>query len=68
MERRSVPPNTWYYDLLLLQKTYWGAAQKTYHHTAPITMIYGLREGLRLLVEEGIEERIQKHTDNLCWK
>jgi alanine-glyoxylate transaminase/serine-glyoxylate transaminase/serine-pyruvate transaminase len=64
MEHRSVPPNTWYYDLLLLQKTYWGAAQKTYHHTAPITMIYGLREGLRLLVEEGIEERIQKHTDN----
>ena len=64
IERRTVPPNTWYYDLLLLQKTYWGAEQRTYHHTAPITMIYGLREGLRLLVEEGIEERIQKHTDN----
>jgi len=53
---------SWYLDVTLLQK-YWdaGEAQRLYHHTAPITMIYGLREGLRIIQEEGLETRWQRH-------
>jgi alanine-glyoxylate transaminase/serine-glyoxylate transaminase/serine-pyruvate transaminase len=42
---------------------YWGK-ERTYHHTAPISMIYGFREALRLIAEEGLEERWERHTVN----
>lgn len=52
---------SWYLDLSLLE-SYWGDQQstRTYHHTAPITMIYALREGLRVVVEEGLQDRFQR--------
>lgn len=59
---RKSKVQSWYLDVTMLQK-YWatGEAQRLYHHTAPITMIYGLREGLRLIHEEGIESRWERH-------
>ena len=57
-ERRASVTN-WYLDLCLLDN-YWGE-ERTYHHTAPITMIYALREGLRLVYEEGLEARFARH-------
>ena len=42
---------------------YWGE-DRVYHHTAPITMIYALREGLRLVLEEGLEARCARHLKN----
>ena len=57
--RRS-PVTSWYLDLSLLL-AYWGGGQRTYHHTAPISMNYGLREALRLVAEEGLEERWRRH-------
>ncbi len=42
---------------------YWGAARK-YHHTAPINMIYALREALRIILEEGLEARFARHQLN----
>src|SRR5262249_8299934 len=53
---------SWYLDLNLLQK-YWDE-EHSYHHTTPITMIYALREGLRLLHEEGLESRWSRHLRN----
>jgi alanine-glyoxylate transaminase/serine-glyoxylate transaminase/serine-pyruvate transaminase len=50
---------SWYLDVGLLE-SYWGD-DRSYHHTAPITAIYGLREALRLVAEEGIEERWARH-------
>jgi alanine-glyoxylate transaminase/serine-glyoxylate transaminase/serine-pyruvate transaminase len=44
-------------------KKYWGA-ERVYHHTAPINMIYGLRESLRIIQEEGLEARFNRHLDN----
>jgi alanine-glyoxylate transaminase/serine-glyoxylate transaminase/serine-pyruvate transaminase len=44
-------------------KNYWGAERK-YHHTAPINMIYALREALRIIAEEGLEERFARHRLN----
>ena len=35
-----------------------------YHHTPPMTMLYALREGLRIVLEEGLEPRIVRHKRN----
>lgn len=60
--RKSKVAN-WYLDMLLLGK-YWGE-ERTYHHTAPINLYYGLREALRLIAEEGIENSWQRHQKNV---
>src|SRR5262249_31663065 len=51
LNARKTKIQSWYFDLSIVQK-YWGG-DRTYHHTAPITMVYAIREGLRLLLEEG---------------
>jgi alanine-glyoxylate transaminase/serine-glyoxylate transaminase/serine-pyruvate transaminase len=56
---RDEPVRSWYLDLTLLQD-YWGD-DRAYHHTAPITNVYAIREALRLVAEEGIEERWVRH-------
>jgi alanine-glyoxylate transaminase/serine-glyoxylate transaminase/serine-pyruvate transaminase len=56
---RETPVRSWYLDLSLLQE-YWGD-ERAYHHTAPITNVYALREALRLVAEEGIENRWARH-------
>lgn len=53
---------SWYLDLTQLDK-YWGEA-RVYHHTAPISNMYGLHEGLRLIVEEGLPARFARHAKN----
>jgi alanine-glyoxylate transaminase / serine-glyoxylate transaminase / serine-pyruvate transaminase len=62
MAKRKTKVQSWYLDLSLLQR-YWGD-ERVYHHTAPITMIYALREGLRLLHEEGLRPRWDRHLRN----
>jgi len=59
---RNTPVQSWYLDVSLLEN-YWSST-RAYHHTAPISMIYGLREGLRVVLEEGLEARYQRHTRN----
>ena len=56
---RETEPRSWYLDLSLLEG-YWGD-DRAYHHTAPITNVYALREALRLVAEEGIEARWERH-------
>ena len=65
--RKSKVPN-WYLDMTLVGK-YWGT-ERTYHHTAPVTMNYSLREALRMIAEEGLEARWQRHLANaeLLWE
>ena len=43
--------------------TMWGG-ERTYHHTPPISLIYGMREALRLVLEEGLEARWERHRNN----
>jgi alanine-glyoxylate transaminase/serine-glyoxylate transaminase/serine-pyruvate transaminase len=64
--RETKVPN-WYLDMTMVGK-YWGS-ERTYHHTAPINMNYALREALRIVAEEGLEERWRRHEDNaqLLW-
>ena len=53
---------SWYLDITLVEH-YWGD-DRTYHHTAPISMNYALREALRLIHEEGLEARWRRHELN----
>ena len=62
MGKRKTKVQSWYFDMSLVQH-YWDA-DRFYHHTAPITMIYAIREGLRLLHEEGLEPRWSRHLYN----
>ncbi len=56
---RETPVRSWYLDLSLLEG-YWGE-ERSYHHTAPINNIYALREALRLVEEEGLSARWDRH-------
>jgi alanine-glyoxylate transaminase/serine-glyoxylate transaminase/serine-pyruvate transaminase len=60
--RRKTKVQSWYLDVNLLA-SYWGQ-ERVYHHTAPITMNYGLHEALRLVLEEGLENRWRRHEQN----
>jgi len=61
---RRTRPTTWYFDLSTLFQ-YWGEAggakERVFHHTAPISAIYGFHEALRLVLEEGLEARWTRH-------
>ena len=59
--RKGKVPN-WYLDVSLLNN-YWGS-DRVYHHTAPVNMNYGMREALRLLAEEGLEQAWARHRSN----
>jgi alanine-glyoxylate transaminase/serine-glyoxylate transaminase/serine-pyruvate transaminase len=68
LRSRRTPVANWYLDLSQLEK-YWGK-ERTYHHTAPISMNYALREALRIVAEEGLEARFVRHQENaqLLWE
>jgi alanine-glyoxylate transaminase/serine-glyoxylate transaminase/serine-pyruvate transaminase len=68
LHNRQTPVTSWYLDMSMIEH-YWGDERK-YHHTAPITAIYGLYEGLRIVQEEGLQNRIQRHQRNaeLLWE
>jgi alanine-glyoxylate transaminase/serine-glyoxylate transaminase/serine-pyruvate transaminase len=62
MSKRKTKVQSWYLDMTMIRQ-YWGS-DRAYHHTAPITMTYAIREGLRLLHEEGLEARWVRHQRN----
>lgn len=63
IRKRRVPCHSWYLDLSLIAE-YWNDHSRAYHHTAPISMLYGLREALRLVHEEGLAARAARHQWN----
>jgi alanine-glyoxylate transaminase/serine-glyoxylate transaminase/serine-pyruvate transaminase len=62
MKGRGRPAHAWYLDLELLER-YWGR-DHAYHHTISSPLVYALREGLRLVVAEGLEARWERHQAN----
>ncbi len=63
IRHRRTPCPSWYLDLALVAD-YWAAETRAYHHTAPVSMIYALREALRLVEEEGLPARVARHRLN----
>lgn len=62
LQQRSGKVPNWYLDSTLLMK-YWGQ-ERVYHHTAPVNLYYGLREALRILADEGVENSWARHQKN----
>lgn len=62
LRSRKTHVQSWYFDLTTAMN-YWGK-DRLYHHTPPISLIYGLREALRLVLEEGLEQRWERHRKN----
>lgn len=58
--RANVVPD-WYFDLTQ-HRSYWFAAERVYHHTAPVLLVYALHEAARIIAEEGIEARWARHS------
>ena len=63
VKARRLPCQSWYLDMGLIAE-YWTESSRAYHHTAPISMLYGLREALRLIEEEGLSARYKRHQIN----
>jgi len=59
MKARRTRPHSWYLDLALIGAYFGG--ERVYHHTAPISMVYGLAAALALVEEEGLEARWARH-------
>ena len=59
LRQRKIKVPNWYLDLTMIDK-YWSK-ERVYHHTPSTTLHYGLREGLRLVLEEGLEDRWFRH-------
>ena len=60
LESRKTPVQSWFLDLNLV-KNYWAGAKRAYHHTAPVSSVYAMHEALSLVLEEGLENRWQRH-------
>jgi alanine-glyoxylate transaminase / serine-glyoxylate transaminase / serine-pyruvate transaminase len=61
LRARRTPVQSWYLDLSLILAYVDGEGGRTYHHTAPISMLYGLAAGLDLVEQEGLEARWARH-------
>ncbi len=59
---RKTKVQSWYFDLTTAMN-YWGK-ERLYHHTPPVSLIYALREAMRIVVEEGLETRWERHRVN----
>jgi alanine-glyoxylate transaminase/serine-glyoxylate transaminase/serine-pyruvate transaminase len=60
--KRKKKCQSWYLDVTMLG-SYWGS-ERAYHHTAPISMNFALHEALRIVLEEGLEARHERHRRN----
>ena len=63
LENRKTKVQSWFLDLSLV-KNYWAGAKRAYHHTAPVSSVFALREALSIVLEEGLENRWARHQRN----
>jgi alanine-glyoxylate transaminase/serine-glyoxylate transaminase/serine-pyruvate transaminase len=57
---RKKKVQSWYLDLNMISK-YWGGKERAYHHTAPISSIYGLHAALNNILDEGLNNVYKRH-------
>jgi alanine-glyoxylate transaminase / serine-glyoxylate transaminase / serine-pyruvate transaminase len=61
LDARRTPVRSWYLDVSAVRR--WWGSERAYHHTAPISALLGLHEGLRRVVDEGLEKRWARHAE-----
>jgi alanine-glyoxylate transaminase/serine-glyoxylate transaminase/serine-pyruvate transaminase len=54
-------PTSWYFDLGLIARYVEGEGGRTYHHTAPVSMVFALHAGLGVLLDEGLDNAWARH-------
>ena len=65
IRNRKTPIQSFYLDMTLLESYWHGKKEKRrYHHTVSISLIYALREALRVVLEEGLDVRYKRHVHN----
>ena len=64
IKQRKSRVQSWFCDISLLM-SYYESGEKTraYHHTAPVNSLYAMNEALRLVVEETLQVRWDRHRD-----
>ena len=63
IRNRKTPIQSFYLDMTLLEN-YWHGEKRSYHHTVSMSLIYALREALRVVLEEGLDARYERHEHN----
>ncbi len=63
MQKRKTKVQSWFLDLSLVTK-YWAGSKRTYHHTAPVSAMFALREAYQIVLEEGLDNRFKRHKKN----
>lgn len=63
LDNRKTKVQSWFLDLSMV-KNYWAGAKRAYHHTAPVSAMFAMREALRIVLEEGLENRFARHQKN----
>jgi alanine-glyoxylate transaminase/serine-glyoxylate transaminase/serine-pyruvate transaminase len=63
LERLPERPQSWYLDLNMIARYVTGEGARAYHHTAPISMVFGLHAGLGALLDEGLEASWARHAE-----
>jgi alanine-glyoxylate transaminase / serine-glyoxylate transaminase / serine-pyruvate transaminase len=62
LDNRKTKVQSWFLDLSMV-KNYWAGAKRAYHHTAPVSSIFALHEALNIVLEEGLENRWNRHQE-----
>ena len=65
LDARTASVRSWYLDVDAIRR-YWAQDadhSRAYHHTAPISALLGLHEGLRIVLDEGLEARWNRHRE-----
>jgi len=64
IKQRKTPVQSWFCDIKLLM-SYYESGEKTraYHHTAPVNSLYAMNEALRLVMDETLRVRWDRHRD-----
>lgn len=63
LDKRKTKVQSWFLDLTQV-RNYWAGSKRAYHHTGPVSAMFALREALRMVLEEGLENRFIRHRKN----
>ena len=64
VKNRTTKVQSWFLDLNLIAGYVSGGAKRAYHHTAPVSAMAAMHQALRLVLEEGLEARFERHREN----